>query len=538
MPKAQSIAFDAGKNKMVDDMNREFRDKVCYAVGDVPHTTTYYEATGTVLPNPKSQKATFLISSFRKLAGAYEEFKMDRALQESFKAFQVREPGVEGVHHQCNTILKDVTYNITNVYGEHRERLALVVLMTYHSPLFMEFNETLIRGYLEVVVIGDTGTAKTTLAEAILRATRLGQKITASSSSRAGILYSLDDKINDKRVIRWGILPLNDRQLILIDESQKINEIEWGEMSTVRERGLLQVNRSVTGEHPAQTRLICLCNPSDYKSMTAHVFGVTALTFIPPPDLRRFDLAIVAAKDDVSMDVINELKVDKDSVPQSITPDLLNASVSWAWTRRPDQIKIVPAAARLIADKAREFTSKYASSDIPLVSMDMMAKLARLSTSLAALLHSTDDTHEEIITQTEHVEYVCDLLTEIYDHKNCQYDQYAQTQESESGLNDQDYEEIVKAIEGAEEKEIYNESFQSLFKMLLSTTSISRSDIVARLDIGEKAVNQRIKLLKHFRLVRTGKNGYIKTPRGIQFLKRYLLNLEDQPGTQRNVGTP
>jgi hypothetical protein len=115
-------------------------------------------------------------------------------------------------------------------------------------------------------------------------------------------------------MISWGLLPNNDRRLVVLDEmsglvSGRDTDI-LGNMSSIRSEGRAVVNKIVQGETSARTRIIWLSNPSDGTNI-ADLPG-SALRAIKrmirnPEDIARFDFVMAVANNEVPSSIINSM---------------------------------------------------------------------------------------------------------------------------------------------------------------------------------------------------------------------------------------
>jgi hypothetical protein len=204
--------------------------------------------------------------------------------------------------------------------------------------------------------------------------------------------------------------------LVILDEvsgMQDKNIIE--QMSAVRSSGKAQVSKIVSQETFARTRTIWISNPVDGRPIQATNNGaIDAIQKLitNPEDIARFDLAIVAAQLDVESSVINSASPPR--APHLATRELSSALVTWAWSRRPDQIHWGKGVERHVLTRAEEVGARYIA-DPPLVQPEnIRIKLARLSVAVAARLFSHDGTGEGVVVLREHVDAAVALLDLVY----------------------------------------------------------------------------------------------------------------------------
>ena len=299
----------------------------------------------------------------------------------------------------------------------------MAVDLVYHTPLHFYFQGQFIkRGWGECLLIGDSGQAKSTVVENLMRHYGLGEMLSGESSKRTGLTYNMQQNGNHWFLI-WGAFPLNDGGLIAVDEFSGLSTDDIASLSDVRSSGICRVKAVVNDETAARTRAIYIANPRSGKPLTSETYGVNAILklFGTTEDVRRLDVAVGVASGEVDAALINSDYSKMAQVDHVYTSDVCNAGVMWAWSRTPDQIIIEDAATQEILKQAIYMSSKY-SSAVPLAEpADMRLKLARLSIAAAARTASTDETYESIIVTPEHVKFVVDFLQSVYDAPALQY---------------------------------------------------------------------------------------------------------------------
>src|SRR5206468_10928192 len=180
---------------------RDYREKVIALVGTLANSNIRYRATGTVIAEPKRQRASLLVTALDRLQSAAESFCLNSEVSRALTVFQPPVGAdVDGVAEHVRRIAATVTATITKVYGSHRVNLLLAQLVVFHSLLEIPWSGERIKGVVDLLAIGDTGQGKTTQFRRLSLALGLGHFASGSTSSRTGVLYTLDSKINDKRV--------------------------------------------------------------------------------------------------------------------------------------------------------------------------------------------------------------------------------------------------------------------------------------------------------------------------------------------------
>lgn len=504
-----------GEIREVDGDGKEYVTRKVYAVGTDVQANTHYEIEGFVYSHPKNATATILSQKHRPLEDSISKFELTDEIRERMKVFQVQ-PG-ETIDDRVSLIINDLVENVTLVRERFEPHLA--VLLTYHSVLNYYFQGQLEkRGWLETILVGDTGQAKTQLVSNIMEFAGLGNMTSGEGTSRTGLVYRLE-QIGERWFITWGRYPLSDRKLMVIDEFSELHPDDFGKITEARTTGVLRVDRMVNTETNARVRLILLTNPARARTLSSFTHGVESLKplFAHPADIRRLDLAVFLQSGDVSKSVLNQVYEKPET--QIITSEALRDSILWAWSRKPEHVYITKPAMRRILSKADELGEKYGyAQDVPLMEpSDLRKKIARMSIALAALLHSTDETHEKIIVTPEHVEYVTDFVQVVYDNQNARLDVYSAKSREESELTEEEAEEITKELQDLDFGENVNVS-DEIIELFRKNDILKPTEIIDMLGFERNQVNARLAILTRHSMIKRTREGLRKLPKFIEYL--------------------
>jgi hypothetical protein len=519
MPKAGAELKKQG-SKFVDEHGRDFREKLIYYSGVVPRSNTYYQVTGKVISDPRSQRATMLVEELTKLQNEYERFSINKHTKELLEAFQPEKDSLAAIEKKVKEIGMDIAYNIAGYFGEPRVNIAIADMLTWHSILQFEFDgKTLPRGWIDTMIFGDSGINKTEHLRTLRNAIGFGHFVDAGAVSRAGLLYSLDDILSGIRILRWGALPLNDGQLIIIDEAQNIHLDVWTEMSSARTTGVLVVTKAKQGEHPMRTRQIYTANPRPPNTMADFSFGIRGVkALMRPADIRRFDIVVCASRNEVSMNEINLLKCQREqTIQQCITPEHLSASIARAWTRRPEHIIWAEGAEAMVMDVASRLQRHFGAGDIPVIDVDAKDKVARIAVSLASWLVSTDESFEKVIVKPEHAAWVELYLCTIYSAQPAMLDKHALVASKMEQTSDIELTEIIEEWKKLNSPE--PEHLAEMAILIAESEGIERDVLAAQVGVTPDTVTKLIRRFKEKRFVKSTRRGYFATPRLIEFYR-------------------
>jgi hypothetical protein len=359
-------------------------------------------------------------------------------------------------------IVADLEANVTKIY--HRPALHIAYDLVWHSVLdFRLKGQDVGKGWLELLVIGDTRTGKSEAAKRLCHHYRAGVLTTCEGATFAGLIGGVQ-QMSGSWIISWGVVPLNDRRLVVLDEFGGIADKGILEqMSSVRSSGIAQVNKIVSSETAARTRLIYVANPVEGVTIASYTNGaMDAVKGLAknPEDIARFDFALAVASDDVKAEEINSRKPPR--VRHRYTSHLCSQLINWVWSRRQDQVVWEAGVENYVLDRAQELGRKYVP-DPPLVQAEnVRVKLARLAVAVAGRLFSTDETGELLVVDYEHVEAAEKLLNSFYgmdsfgyrDHSKTVIHERAQAEKNEKAVrqylaaNEEALQTLVQCISG------------------------------------------------------------------------------------------
>lgn len=369
--------------------------------------------TGVSTASPKDAHVVFQSWGFEETKTSLDVFEMTGELRAALEA--VYQPGPsQSPMDKLHELARDLAANVTHIYG--RPELHIAYDLVWHSVLDYGFRGTRIgKGWLELLVMGDTRTGKSEAAERLRHHYQCGVLKSCEGATLAGLVGGAQ-QIGNNWVITWGTIPLQDRRLVILDEVSGIADKGILEqMSAVRSSGKAQVSKIVSQETFARTRTIWISNPVDGRTIRETNNGAIdaiALLIKNPEDIARFDIAMVAAQDDVNSSVINAA-----SPPRALhraTRELSSALVTWAWSRRPEDVLWGKGVERYVLSCAEEVGGRYVA-DPPLIQPEnVRMKLARLAVAVAARLFSHDGTGQKVVVLKEHVQAAVELLDLLY----------------------------------------------------------------------------------------------------------------------------
>lgn len=403
-------------------------------------------------------------------------------------------------------IHEDLEANVTKIY-ERRDLLTLLDLVI-HSVLEFRFQGELVRkGWVEGLVIGDTRCGKSETADRLLRHYRCGEIVTGENATYAGLVGGLQ-QTQKTWSITWGKFPLNDRRMLTIDELSGLPHEAIARMSGIRSSGVAEIIKIQTERTAARVRTAWLSNPRAKRPLASFNTAMDAIIDLVghPEDIARFDMALTVATGEVPLEVINART--RPQVPARFGSEACNRLVYWAWSRGREQVLWEAGVENSILDHASRMARKYCA---PLVEgAEQRIKIARLAVAAAARVFSASSDGETVVVKTEHVEFVCEYLDQIYCKPSMAFDLYSSAKHSETHLNAAS--EIQTKLDGLPKQFI---------GLLGDAQSFTVADLQDFAGLDRDHAGQLAAFLVQHRATKRGKFGYYKLPSFIQFLRKY-----------------
>jgi hypothetical protein len=504
-------------------MDHEYVVRNGFYIGDSLKTNKRYMLYGSMYPDPHNQYSNYVFDKALPEKDLISDFEVTEETLSYLQLFQCKEG--QSIEDKFNEIHRDLERNVTYVW--ERRDVAFAVDLVYHTVLNFYFQGQFVkRGWGELLIIGDSGQAKTTLVERLMHHYGLGEMHSGESSKRTGLVYNLQQ--NNKRwFLVWGAYPLNDGGLVTIDELSGISEDDLAIMSDVRSSGIAKVTGVITAETTARTRAIYISNPRNGRQLNSETYGVNAVLklFGKTEDVRRLDLAMSVASGDIDADLINKDITKIPDVQHIYTPEACKARVLWAWSRRPDDVVFTPEATQAILSEATTMGNKY-TSKVPIVeAADQRIKIARLAVACACCVASTDD-GEHIIVTPDHVKFVVSFMDKIYSSKSFGYDKLSEQEKSSSDQSDDSLNKLRMQFLALPVIDL-NEMAKTLYQL----PYFSRAALEDYTGLARDDLKQLLKFMTTNYLVDRVKGDYRRLPLGTALLE----DLVNRPAKKEEV---
>lgn len=389
-------------------------------------------------------------SSFESRYGIYmyTDFRLNATLKYNFEACRVTDPRTQKNYYMIRSaenlgMLRPVVNEdnfekfrkvareslnfqelISTYYNEWMSALAIegrpdlfgALILTYCSVTEIPWQAGIIKGWLDTMVIGDTRTGKSQMAQRLVKTLGMGGYINGENARRTGVIGGVQ-RFGDSWVITWGAIPMNDRGLLIIDEASGLEVDDIKDLSSTRSSGAVTLNKIVKGEARARTRLIWLSNPRSGRNLADFYWkGYGAFQeFIPvAEDQARYDLVLTAAREDI--DVLDG--IDSEVQPK-VEPwiDLFNA----AWGLPAEDIIFPQGFKAKVREVSHRINDEYGGGPL-IVGVAVHEKLLRICCAVAVLC---GEIHEgKLYVSEKHLEWAYEFLKMTLEKESFAYADY------------------------------------------------------------------------------------------------------------------
>ena len=467
----------------------DFTHRKIISVGrhdSLPNNTV--EMVGTVYPSPKSQHNEFQAWDIHKTETSLDKFEVTDSVRSYLELFQPR-TGQRPLAKLAE-ISRDLAAHVTHIYG--RNEMHALMDLVWHSAMAFNFGGDFIhRGWLEALVVGDTRTGKSEVAQKLIEHYGAGEYVSCESATFAGVVGGLQQLGSGREwEVTWGAIPINDRRLVVLDEVSGLSFDAIQSMSSIRSSGEAQLTKIRSERTWARTRLLWLGNPRESR-MDQYTYGVQAIKPLigNNEDIARFDLAMSLRSDDVASDVINKERTVRRS--HIYTSHACEAAVLWAWSRSNEHITYTDPAIELTYRLAVELGNRYVEIPPLVQAANVRVKLARVATALAMRTVSTDPSYEQVIVKTEHVEDAVKFIDMLYGHKNFGY-----KESSAEAIRD-----LEDAVKNKEQCRKWLKQTPGIAKFLRQSNTFRRQDMEEMLDMSKEVASSKIGQLYKWRML-------------------------------------
>lgn len=482
---------------------------------------TEVEIVAMPMASPKDQSIHLAISGMTSSESDLDKFTVTDELKEQLYSIHAVKEGdtVEG------KVFDRIQKIASHIGIRGRDELILAMDLVFHSTMAVKLSEKDIeeRGWMQLLVVGDPGQGKSSISKSLMRHYNLGRSIECGGASRTGIVYSIDITKYGKMLV-WGVLPQEDRRLVVIDEFHQLDAEDLEMMTGMRSSGIVKVNRIVSGTTLCRTRMIFLANPPGDGKLDGYSFGIKAINAVmtKQQDIRRLDLASICRSGDVSLEDLNKVSTDGDY--GEYEPNSCKNLILWAWTRKTEHIKWTEQAVTTLMKQSIDI-ARWLECDISLAEgSDMRFRLARIAQSVAAMCYSSDSEGENLWIKPEHVEFAADVFVQLSTSVGkMNLHVYAKSWQARNTLTDKQREDLGRTLTG-------NTWFLVFCDHMLTHDFFRKEDVSVLVDMDVEDFKELWKFLIRSNMIEQAKGGrgFRKNPKFTLWLGEHIKGMKPE----------
>ncbi len=394
-----------------EDLNGQRTEIMAYSINTKLDNGKKYRVTHKLVPHPfDGQKLIMIIMDVEAVDDSITNFKIDAQKIEHLKM------------HQVVTTLEDkINENVERIRGmmgaEYNAKLVLLIDFVYHSVLHFNLGRWKnIRGALDVLVVGESRTGKSSTNVEFMERYGVGRNVSLPTTTKTALTGG-SNIVQGSYQTRAGIIPMEHGGLIALEELGKArdgNILE--EITEIKSSGVTRISRvSGTIELPSVVRFIAITNSKTHgthpKPISSYPNGIAVVTDLvgKAEDIARIDLigvfSFMANKD------LDPFQVFKEPFENEV----YRTKIRWIWSRKPHQIVFNKAEYLYLIKESNRMKNEF-DSYIKIFGTETWKKLSRLSIAIAGYVASTDDTYENIVVKIEHIKYAAAYMESLYDN--------------------------------------------------------------------------------------------------------------------------
>lgn len=503
----------------VADKNAPYVIQRCYYVGERIEANIPYDFELIPVAEVRSQETIGIIVACIPLSRTIDRFTFSPEVFANLSIFQPTEG--ENVWDKLATVANDVAHRFTRVYN--RMDWTIAALLTWCSPIGFRFpgEPELQRGWLNTLALGDTETGKSKVAKALQKVFNCGVFVSGENCTFVGLVGGAIKGSGDRLMLRWGRIPLSDKQLVILEELSGLSVREISDMSDVRSSGMARLDKGgINSETNSRTRLLCLSNArSEKRPLSGYLFGVHAVHELigHGEDIARFDLITTLTDREVSVKVINATNFAINANVDSIAADQLQQLVHWVWSLTPDQVIVTQDAYEACLKETKALAAIYHPS-IPIFKGGSgRYKLARIAAAIAALQFCCD-AEGRLCVKVDHVSAARQLLELIYRKASLGYYEYSRQMYDRETVKDE------KLLRKEFRKNIPSAHLAKVLDTLIHSTRFTRDELQAIAGINNIAADKLIGTMLRERVLKKEPNTNLWdiTPAGKIWMEKFI----------------
>lgn len=496
---------------------KEIKDNVPYYLEVIPTTDV------------RSQQTVGIITKYIPVSKSIDRFDMTPALEADLThCFTPEGRSENDVWAKLVGLADYVSEKHTLVYN--RKDWHMVALLSWASPIGWRFpNEVEIqRGWINALVLGDTETGKSKVVKSLQTLFNNGIFVSSENCTYVGLVGGAIKMGSGQLMLRWGRIPLSDKQLVILEELSGLSVEEISNMSDLRSSGIAKLDKGgINSSTTARTRLICLSNVrSKSKILSDYLSGVKAIQELigHGEDIARFDLMTTLVDSEVSVDTINTVRFATVAKNNPISVESFRNLIHFIWSLTPDQIEFSKAAYEECLEQTKSLSAIYHPA-IPIFKGGSgRYKLGRIAASIACLQFAYAD--GKVRVTEAHVKAAVRLLKLIYNKPSFGYTAYSKQMYDRNKVDD------AATVEKVFAERVPRLAVAKTLESLIHLTRFSQDEFMAVASVSMLYASQIIGYMLRSRIIRKGEGPVWEiTPPGKVWMEKFALRYKPKRKT-------
>lgn len=508
---------------VVIDKDTPYVSQKCYCVGVQIEANTPYEMEVIPISEVRTHETIGIITDVKAKARSSDQFQLTPELEADLAPFR---PEGESVYAKLLAMADSLAVHYTHIH--HRRDWHVVAALSYASPIGFRLpdDDSVQRGWINSLALGDTETGKSKVTEKLQKLFNCGVYVNSENCTYVGLIGGAIKNGSGQFMLRWGRIPLSDKQLVILEELSGLSIDEISNMSDVRSSGVARLDKGgINSQTSARTRLICLSNSRDRdKQLGEYAYGVHAIKDLigHGEDIARFDFITTLVDREVSIASINSednlaMVAKHKDLYETIATDQWQKLIQFIWSLKPDQIKFSHDAYTTCLSETRRLSEIYHSS-IPIFKGGSgRYKLARIAAAIACFQFAWDG--QSIKVTKHHVRAAAKFLQSIYDKPSFGYLEYSQQSYDREEIKDKTL--LKQSLLDA----VSTRSLPKVLESIIHAGRFTKEDLAAFTGSNELRANQLIGTMVTERAVKKGQaNKWEVTRAGKDFFHSLMRN--------------
>jgi hypothetical protein len=379
-----------------------------------------YRIVYKVVEHPLRQQELVLIADqVIAMENDLEEFKITADVKNSLKVFQVQKE--ETVAQAMDRLFE---YDKGYIGAEANKDIAQTIDLVYHSPLDIKVGRQMVRGALDVFMVGATRTGKSKTSKIKQQIYNLGSVINLGTTTVPGLIGGTNKATNRTKI---GLLPREHKNLVILEEFSSMQDNDFIKaMTDIRSSNEVRIVRVDSDIRvPCKLRMLTISNPKSRtggagKSMSSYPNGIAIILELidSPEDIARYDFFTLVPEPE---EYASFLDCEYEKVPEVHYQN----RVRWLWTRKPDDIIMSPQVQKYVWEQSVELNKDF-NTHVKIVGTEAWLKLVRVAVAAAGMLASTDASCEKLIVTKDHIDWAMSFFYRLYDNETFKLKQFVE----------------------------------------------------------------------------------------------------------------